>query len=634
MRGRLVFALLLLAGFALPVSATTFYVRPDGGTRYTVNASAGQCDGKTDAAYPGTGVNQHCAFNDWRLMYDDLHSYGQLNWAMAGGDTVVLYKNAPGGVDQGYRVGFSQGGTSNDPQCHGGNGPYTCYNPPVPSGTALQHTRILGANYNACRDKASMTQINGGYGVNTALNLQSTSYVDVQCLEITDHSNCSVHGAPMVGPYCSNNYPLSDFDSNGIRTDVNTHDVLLQDLWIHGHPNAGILGPWTGTITATRIDLAGNVMGGWNLDDGSGVKPLNAKLVMTYSTIEWSGCVEQYPMVDAVPYQDCKASSSGGVYGDAMGTPAGMGMDFVLDHDVFRYNTEDGPDLGHIDTARQDGTLSTLSITNSQSYGNSGQQFKWGQAWSSVTFTDNIVIGNCNRKSVAITGAPSTYNQYLQDFCRANGDPLSFNFLQGTQALVAHNTIVGYAGNMLAFKCLDPGSCSSAKLTVTDNIFRGYGTGGPNGYCGPGTCQSDSQSPIGTIQRRNNLYFGLANCPANAGSGTGAATTDSATGEVCTAPGFVGEPATLVSEATLDGYNVTLAANSAAKAMGIAVAGLTADYVGNTYATPTSSGALEAGSSYSLPSFGIAVTPTGNTAPAVSVPKRLGGSSRVNVQVN
>ena len=88
MRRPFLFALLMLAGFVLPASATTFYVRPDGGTRYTVNASDGQCDGKADASYAstgGTGRNQHCAFSDWRLMYDDLHSYGQLNWAMAGG---------------------------------------------------------------------------------------------------------------------------------------------------------------------------------------------------------------------------------------------------------------------------------------------------------------------------------------------------------------------------------------------------------------------------------------------------------------------------------------------------------------------------------------------------------------------
>jgi hypothetical protein len=49
---------------------TTWYLRPDGGTRYSTNARKGQCDGKTYAAYRGNGVNQHCAFYDNRFLYD------------------------------------------------------------------------------------------------------------------------------------------------------------------------------------------------------------------------------------------------------------------------------------------------------------------------------------------------------------------------------------------------------------------------------------------------------------------------------------------------------------------------------------------------------------------------------------
>ena len=49
MRNR--FLWLLLAVFvALPLSGETWYVRPDGGTRYSAAAHGGQCDGKADAA--------------------------------------------------------------------------------------------------------------------------------------------------------------------------------------------------------------------------------------------------------------------------------------------------------------------------------------------------------------------------------------------------------------------------------------------------------------------------------------------------------------------------------------------------------------------------------------------------------
>ncbi len=52
-------------------AGTTWYIRTDGGTRYSANVPQGQCDGKTDAAYPGTGTNQPCAFKDFRYMWDD-----------------------------------------------------------------------------------------------------------------------------------------------------------------------------------------------------------------------------------------------------------------------------------------------------------------------------------------------------------------------------------------------------------------------------------------------------------------------------------------------------------------------------------------------------------------------------------
>ena len=42
---------------------------PDGGSRYSAKQTAGQCDGKADAAYLESGANQHCAFNDYRYFF-------------------------------------------------------------------------------------------------------------------------------------------------------------------------------------------------------------------------------------------------------------------------------------------------------------------------------------------------------------------------------------------------------------------------------------------------------------------------------------------------------------------------------------------------------------------------------------
>src|ERR1700748_3359033 len=92
--------LLFVGLVCVPVFAkTTWYVRRDGGTRYSANVSKGQCDGKADAAYPGKGANQHCAFNDYRYLYTD-GIYGNAAWVIAGGDTVIL-RNGP------WRVGYN-----------------------------------------------------------------------------------------------------------------------------------------------------------------------------------------------------------------------------------------------------------------------------------------------------------------------------------------------------------------------------------------------------------------------------------------------------------------------------------------------------------------------------------------------
>src|SRR6266705_3708377 len=81
--------LLVTVFVSLPLTSKTWYVRKDGGTRYSVRAKTGQCDGKEDAPYHGKGVNQHCAFNDYRYLWDD-QTYNNRAWVISGGDTVII----------------------------------------------------------------------------------------------------------------------------------------------------------------------------------------------------------------------------------------------------------------------------------------------------------------------------------------------------------------------------------------------------------------------------------------------------------------------------------------------------------------------------------------------------------------
>ncbi len=585
---------------------TTWYIRSDGGTRYSANQTAGQCDGKADVKYSGSGTNQHCAFKDPRYLWDD-QSYGNDAWVISGGDTVII-RGGP------WRIGFDAapgscsgaGCGAGYTWCFGGGGNFGCYNPPIPAGTASQHTRILGENYAACSSggvtsRSQLTQIFGGFGVTEALNLTGAKFVDVECLEVTRHSQCIAFGSPAIPATCSSGSPTDDYDSDGVHTDNTTHDLLMQDLWIHGHIGRGIKGPIGGLVTCLRCDIAFNGGAGWDFDDGNATPIVNGNWHFLYSTIEWSGCNQEYPAVHAIPVVSCYGQSTGG-YGDGVGTPHGTGLSATIDHSKFIYNTQDGLDFGHVDT----GGPYTLSITNSIAYSNSGGTFKIGGNFGTAIITNNVAIGDCMRLSAPIAGAPSTYNANLTDFCRAE-DTFPFDFRQNSNYTIANNTIVSYSPTIFDISCWDsPGQggnnngCGGATLNFFDNIVVGYDNpatynlGGLQG--GPGLWYFQEPAPngstsgqvIGTINRSNNIYYGIGHgftCP------TGYAN------EKCVTPDFVNQPTANGSSFTateLDSYNFNLATGSPATGTGITYTGVPAlDYNGATRPNPPSIGAVE-----------------------------------------
>jgi hypothetical protein len=154
----------LLGCACLPLYGTTWYVRPGGGTRYSTNVTSGQCDGKADAPYPGSGVNKHCAFKDVRYLWSDgSYTYGKAlpgwGWIGSGGDTYIIRGSIGTGVA--WRVGWNSAATYCDPTgCWGLTGDAIGSGaPPPPSGTATQHTRILGENYASCHSASAKTQL-------------------------------------------------------------------------------------------------------------------------------------------------------------------------------------------------------------------------------------------------------------------------------------------------------------------------------------------------------------------------------------------------------------------------------------------------------------------------------------------
>lgn len=204
-------------------SKKTVYIRADGGTRYTAAVPTGQCNGFYDASYAstgGTGVNQNCAFNDVRYLWDD--NNGTHTWVPAGGDDILVHGcNAlPSQVypsNPNCRLGWDTNVNGNPPNSWAsGAGPYGAFNLlPIPSGSASQPTRFLGQNYATCNSggsnpnnpatyKTNLNQLFGGFALAIGLDVRGTQNVVFECLEFTTHNQTTPTTAWASGTNYSN----------------------------------------------------------------------------------------------------------------------------------------------------------------------------------------------------------------------------------------------------------------------------------------------------------------------------------------------------------------------------------------------------------------------------------------------
>ncbi len=560
--------------YTIPAFATTWYVNATGGTRYSVNMTSGQCNGQSPAPYPGSGVNQNCAFADIRYLWAD-GTYGNWEWVGAGGDTYLI--DCPTDC----RVGYSGPNDSSSDYFLGRPGNASGSGAPVPlSGIAGAHTRILGANYANCTSESAKAHVNGGYGVSSVFNLVGASYVDLSCFDITDHSSCGRQGQVNS---CSTSYPLSDYAGSGIKTNNTTTNVAITDIRVHGLAVNGMVGA-TGTgVSLLRVALVGNASSGWNMDDGSGTTGTGT-LSMNYFSVLWNGCAEEYPIVDALPYQDCTDDNNAG-YGDGIGTATTTSSPAWIvnvNNSTAAYNTQDGFDLLHLR-----GGGSTLTITNSLAYGNMGQQLKVGAA---STARNNLLVGNCNALRQAIPGTPSGYNSRLSDFCRAADTAVVIDVQDSLQTTYQFNTL--YSANATGVEIECNGTCTSlSTITFQNNLFFGFLNGTANGYPGGGSGNQANQiylgvtglfSNSGSVESYNATYNAKSACPQTAYNETNA---------VCLDPQLTDETWHLY------GYgNMAPVSSSRVIGAGTTISGVTVDYAGNTRPNSPSIGALEYGS--------------------------------------
>jgi Putative Ig domain len=571
---------------------TTWYIRSDGGTNT-------QCTGKTNAAYPGSGSGQACAFNH---PYQMLDSSG--NWSsFASGDTIQFADSAS--ASHTYYMGEQNSGVGTDWSAQislcakGANNGTGCILPAPPSGTASQHTRILGQNAGSCHDSAHTHLVNPTVlsGIDNAfavLDTRGTNYVDISCIEVTQPDTCTtIQGSGQCSS--TSNYVHYGGIILNYMTEQGPSNLTLQDVAVVGVAGSGILGSHlnkasSDVFSATDVYVIGNGQAGWNGDGGGcntsceTVGTMNLSHVM----IDWNGCVAVKPYDMTKPdtqnkFNYCYGQESGG-YGDGFVQVAAGNMTLNVDHSFFRWNTQDGFDSLHLSDDIK--TSPAIHISTSWSEGNAGQTFKLG-AGSASSAINNVSISNCRVLATAsnFPNNPSGWALDNADTCRAAGNHWAFQLNNATVITLENNTSVGYGTTMYDVECapLAPNcAANGATFIFRNNISKGYPDPGDDNrlasgiYLGAGNIFANSGSVID-----HNLWSTMnTGCP------------DISVGGSYEKIYTCGDP-DMVGESNINAINPNITSSSPAINSGIAISGITTDYNGNTRANPPAIGAME-----------------------------------------
>ena len=520
-----------------------WYVRPDGGSYYNrTNSSGNQCDGLSNL--PASGASgHHCAVSNLRNLYwDNVRKGNEANvWMIGPGDIVDIAPSSP--ASAGYNLNSDGAGPT---QCWSGG--YGCYMPPIPSGTAANHTVIRGTNYANCTSDAQKTLLNGSFGGKYVVNLIDSQYVDVQCVEISQQSECG-------GVYthkCTGNVSAAN---NGIWISALTSGVTLTDVYIYGLASTGIFGAsgYNG-INMNRLHIQGMPGFGINMDDNSWVSSnisVAGGLTMTNSIVEWTGCVAEHPAVHAYPYIECRDSSTNNNWSSPDGIGEGNTSGYwSFDHVIMRYNWQDDFDMLH-------SGMQYLSITNSQSYGSIGASFKIGPA-DYVQLINNQSVQNCQRMASPVGDQPPSAIVPGANYCRGN-DWIGMSFSALGTYILQFNSFTGYQDVPFDFGCAyGYPNCSAATAIFQNNLILGYSKRQFRGGDHPALFYQEGPKETmpalgGWSVRDHNNYFNLRNCP-----------TPLQAGETCSAnPLLTGQPASpLADETSLDKFNFVPTASS------------------------------------------------------------------------
>jgi hypothetical protein len=430
MYGLILAAVMAATPAPAPLPALTYYVRTDGG-------SIEQCDGRHDSAYTGKGKHQACA---WRHPFEALPPGGPAH--IAGGDTLVIGAGS-------YEMGRGAPGTLALEKCRT-DWPWDCHMPALPSGPSPEKpTRLLGAGWDGGCHKAP--ELWGSERAASVLDLTGSSNIEIDCLEITDHSSCiEFHNAGAQTDRCErDNEPYGDWAAAGIVA-ADSASVHLADINIHGLAHDGIRAGRLRDWTLERVHIVANGWSGWNGDIGDNTSN-SGHLVFRDVEIAWNGCGEKYPSRE---HFGCWGQEEGG-YGDGLGTGE-TGGDWLFERVDVHNNTQDGLDLLH---ARADAKSTFLHVT---AQANAGNQIKAG---GSVRIQDSTVVGTC-AAMVGMGGLSAS------DLCRAYGNSVSLHPGAGSSVQVIANQISGEGDCLIDMECGGAG-CRGASGIIKDNHLDG-----------------------------------------------------------------------------------------------------------------------------------------------------------------
>lgn len=536
----------ILLSLSTQVWATTYYLRGDGGT-------SSQCDGIHDAAYPGSGTGQACAFNHpyylIRHGIDDTGTYGGTT-VMSAGDTVIV--GAPDGAG-GSTDQFKMGYDSIWSGCYQAAA-YGCWLDNIPAGVDSSHkTKVYGRGYDTgCT--GNRAQLWGTEKVRSVLRVVGNT--EVQCLDITDHSACMGDGVPgtVDGEAVACNDSTTPYGTHGVDGIWLTGSGnYLKWIWSHGHNRYGMTTAGDfGDNTIELSDFDNNGYGGVSTgpsDVGTG------KMTFIDTNAEGNGCGERYPLQSttknsSLNWHHCSsqgqngaASPDGVAFGNETSSANAGSWDFIRGH--YSHNAGDGIDtlhgngngtiyMGGVTAEGNGGNQVKLNalfgyIENSKLIGNCG--FFHGQSFTSTkaTYGDS---GSCTTNGGSWNGTDCDY-PFLD--CRANGETISLALSNDTKFYIYNNTILasGY-GAILSGDHQGIGCNGGTAVTAKNNIVYGgwvfpddsaiNGAGGdrrPYLYYasgidgdGGGTCGSI------TMSTQNNLVFQTSSSTTNCG-GTG-----------------------------------------------------------------------------------------------------------------